>query len=399
MPNEDPLTWLGELDWRGDHRRFGIKRSDRRYHMAIVGRTGMGKSTLMRAMMWSDILSGEGFALIDPHGDLAEEIAAFSRRIRAEHLSYFNPAAPDGVLALNILEATGTKPHLIASGVLSVFKKLWEDFWGPRLEHVFRNALLALAGIPGTTLGDVPRVLLDPSFRRTILSQVSDEKVREFWFQEYDRYTVPFRMQAISPILNKIGQFLAIPEVRRVLCQPRSSFDLREIMDEGKIFVANLSRGRLGEDASALLGALLVTKFELAALSRADISLRDRRQFYFYVDEFPTLATPSFAGMLAESRKYAVALVVAMQFVDQVEVSLRDALFENVGTLAVFRAGPGSARILAPQLEVVSKEDLINLPRYCFYIRLIFDGQPYPPFSGRTVWVEDDEDFWENRSG
>ena len=385
MPNEDPLTWLGETDWRAKHRRFGIRRSDRRYHMAIIGRTGMGKSTLMRAMMWSDIVRGEGFALIDPHGDLAEEIVRIARQKRPQDTFYFNPAEPDGVLGFNILEVAGTKPHLVASAVISVFKKLWEDFWGPRMEHILRHALLSLVGIPDATLADVSRILVDKDFRRWVAERSTDPKIREFWLQEYERYTVWGRMDAASPILNKIGQFIANPDIRRLICQPKSSFDLRAIMDDGKIFVANLSRGKLGEDASALLGALLVTKFELAALSRADVQLQERRDFFFYVDEFPTLATPSFAGIMAESRKYALAIIVAMQYVDQVERSLRDALFENVGSLAVFRGGPETARILAPQLEGIMEEDLMNLPRYSFYMRLMVNGQPYPPFSCRTL--------------
>ena len=381
----DPLTFLGEIDWRGDHRRFGIRRSDRRYHMAIIGRTGMGKSTLMKAMMSSDIARDEGFALIDPHGDLAEEIVRMAREKRPKDTVYFNPAEPEGVLGFNILEVLGTKPHLVASAVISVFKKLWEDFWGPRMEHILRHALLSLVGIPDATLADVSRILLDKDFRRWVIEQITDPKIREFWLQEYGRYTSWGRMDAASPILNKIGQFIANPDIRRLICQPKSSFDLRAVMDDGKIFVANLSRGKLGEDASALLGALLVTKFELAALGRADVQFQERRDFFFYVDEFPTLATPSFAGIMAESRKYALAIIVAMQYVDQVERSLRDALFENVGTLAVFRGGPGTARILGPQLEGITEQDLMNLPRYSFYMRLMVNGQPYPPFSCRTL--------------
>lgn len=387
MAHDDPLTFLGETDWRETHRRFGIRRSDRRYHMAIVGRTGMGKSTLMETMMRSDVARGEGFALIDPHGDLADEVVRFARSRRAQDLVFLNPAEPDGGLALNVLEAAGAKPHLVASAVLSVFKKLWKEFWGPRMENLFRNALLALVGSDGATLADVPRILLDERFRRSVVERVTDARIREFWLQEYARYSAWARMEAASPILNKIGQFLAIPEIRAILCQPKSSFNLREVMDAGRIFVANISRGRLGEDASALLGGLLVTKFELAALSRADVPREARRDFFLYVDEFPILASPSFAGILSESRKYGCSLTVGMQYVDQVEPDLRDALFENVGTLAVFRVGPASARLLAPQLEAIEKEDLMNLPRYRFYIRLIFDGQPYAPFSARTLAI------------
>lgn len=385
MLPEDPLTFLGETDWRNQHRPFGIRRSDRRYHMAVIGRTGMGKSTLMKTMAFSDIAKGEGLALLDPHGDLAEEVVQVARQNRPQDTVYFNPAEPDGTLGFNILEAAGVKPHLVASGVISVMKKFWEDFWGPKMEHILRHALLSLVGIPNATLADVSRILLDKDFRRWVIGRITDAKIREFWLQEYERYTAWGRMDAASPILNKIGQFIANPDIRRLICQPKSSFDLRAIMDAGRIFVANLSRGKLGEDASALLGALLVTKFELAALARADVPPEARREFFLYVDEFPTLATPSFAGIMAESRKYSLAITVGMQYVDQIERTLRDAVFENVGSIAVFRGGPGTASILAPQLEDISEEDVMNLPKYSFYMRLMYEGQPQAPFSARTI--------------
>ena len=356
MTHDDPLTWLGETDWRNQHQLFGIRLSDRRYHMAIVGRTGMGKSTLMRTMMRSDIAQGSGFALVDPHGDLASDVATYARERRAADLIYLNPATPDGSLALNPLEVAGAKPHLVASGVLGVFKKFWEEYWGPRMEHIFRNVLLALVPLPGATLAHVADMLLDADFRRRVLVHVKDENVRKFWLKEFAQYRPQARIDAVTPILNKIGQFLAIPEVRKVVCQPKSAFDLRKVMDEKRIFVANLSKGLLGEDSSALLGALLITKFELAALSRANVSRAERNDFFLYVDEFPTMATQSFAGILSESRKYALSIVVGLQYIDQIEKEIRDALFENVGTLAIFRVGPATARILETQMEGLSEK-------------------------------------------
>jgi hypothetical protein len=347
----------------------------------------MGKSTLMESMMFSDAKAGEGFALLDPHGDLAEAVARQISMTRPHDFIYFNPSEPTGRLGLNILENAGNKQHLIVSGVISVFKKIWEQYWGPRMEHIFRHTLWALVQAEGSTLADVPRLLLDKNFRAGIVRNISDPILREFWTHEFGRYAAGYGgADSLSPILNKIGQFLSNPEVRGVVSQKKSSFDVRQIMDEGKILIANLPKGKLGEDGSALLGALLVTKFELAALSRAEQSPESRRDFFLYVDEFPTIATESFSGLLSESRKYGLSLILAMQYVDQVEEKLRDALLENVGTLITFRIGPESAKYLAPQFSpIFEKEDLMNLGRYKIILRLLIDGHPSKPFTGRTI--------------
>jgi hypothetical protein len=354
--------------------------------MALVGRTGMGKSTLMENLMLSDANAGDGFALLDPHGDLAENVVSAISKTRSEDLIFFNPSEPSGRLGLNVLENAGNKQHLIVSGVISVFKKIWDQYWGPRMEHIFRHTLWALVQSEGTTLADVPRILLDKNFRAQIVRHITDPILREFWTHEFGRYASSYGADSLSPILNKIGQFLSNPEVRGVVSQEKSSFDVREIMDEGKILIANLPKGKLGEDGSALLGALLVTKFELAALSRAEQPPEKRRDFFLYVDEFPTIATESFAGLLSESRKYGLSLILAMQYIDQVEEKVRDALLENVGTLISFRIGPESARYLAPQFSpVFEKEDLMNLGRYHIILRLLIDGQPSRPFTARTL--------------
>lgn len=386
MLHDDQVTILGETDFRGRHRPFGIKRDDRRYHLALIGKTGMGKSTLMLNLMISDVRAGEGFALVDPHGDLAEQAVSSIPAIRSIDVVYFNPGEPSGRLGLNILEEAGTQPHLVVSGAIGVFKKIWTEYWGPRMEHIFRHTLWALVEANGCTLADVPPLLLDKDFRRHIVASVSDQTLRDFWLQEFERYIPRFRAEAISPILNKIGQFLSNPQVRGVISQKRSFFDVRQIMDEGKILVANLSKGKLGEDGSALLGALLVTKFELAALSRVDLTPEQRRDFYLYVDEFPTIATDSFIGLLSEARKYGLSLILAMQYLDQLDEKLRNALLENVGTLICFRVGPDSARYIAPQFDpVFAKEDLMSLGRYRISLRLMIDGHPSRPFSGRTL--------------
>jgi len=388
MSHSDFVTIFAETDFRARHQQFGIKRADRRYHMAIVGRTGMGKSTLMETLIASDIRSNSacGCALLDPHGDTAEAILKLIPPERAKDLVYFNPAEPSGSLGLNILESTGTKKHLVVSGVISVFKRIWSDSWGPRLEHLFRYALSTLVEVEGTTIADVSRIFLEKEYRAWILSNVQDVTIREFWTVEYERYTPSFRTEAIAPILNKTGSFLVNQEIRNVVTKKKSDFDLRQIMDEGKIFIANLSKGKLGEDGSALLGSLLSTKFELAALSRTEIPTDDRRDFYLYVDEFPTLAGNSFMGMLSEGRKFKISLTLIMQFIEQLEEPIRNALFENVGTLIVFRVGPESARYLAPQFTpVFSKEDLMNVGRYNIYLKLMIDGIPSRPFSARTL--------------
>jgi len=355
--------------------------------MALIGRTGMGKSTLLENLMLADARNGEGFALIDPHGDVAERVFRELPEDRRSDVVYFDPSVPEHRLGFNLLENHSGHPHLVVAGFISVLKKIWApDFWGPRMEYILRNALFTLMSTEGTTLADVPRLLLDLTFRRQILEKVTDAHLNEFWTREFDRYQPLFRQEAVSPILNKIGQFLTNPALREVLTQPKSAFNLRQLMDEGKIFIANLSKGKLGEDASRLLGSMLVSQCELAALSRADQAELDRRDFYLYIDEFPTVVTANFATVLSEARKYRLNLILAMQFVEQLEEPLRNALFENVGTLAAFRVGPESARLLGREFTpVFTDQDLMDLPRYHIDLRLMINGVPSRPFSARTL--------------
>jgi energy-coupling factor transporter ATP-binding protein EcfA2 len=390
MPPND-ITYFAETDSRGKHIRFGIKKSDRQYHMAIIGRTGMGKSTLLQTLIGSDIATASrevnrsGFALLDPHGDTAEAVLKLIPTEKAGDLIYFDPTESSGFVGLNILDYRGTKKHLVVSGVISVFKNIWSDSWGPRMENLLRFTLASLIEVQGTTLADIPRILNNRTYRVWIVNQIKDVVVRRFW-AEYEAHSDRFRREATDPITNKTGAFLANPEIRRVVTKKKSDFDLRQIMDEGKMLVANLSKGKLGEDGSTLLGSLLSTHFELAALSRANVPLESRREFYLYIDEFPTLAADSFTTMLSESRKYGLALILVMQYVEQLEEPLRNALFENVGTLICFRVGPESARFVAPQFSPkLSKEDLMNLGRYSIYLRLMIDGIPSRPFSARTL--------------
>ena len=334
-----------------------------------------------------DIANGEGLALLDPHGDLVEELARSVPDVRKNDLIYFNPTDPASALAFNPLEITpSTSKPLVASGLIAVFKKIWPESWGPRMEYILRNVLLALLDLSGSTLLDVPRLLDDAEFRSYVVASVQNPAVRRFWLREYQKFPANFRAEAISPIQNKIGEFLVNPLLRRIVGQPRSSFDLRQVMDEGKILLVNLAKGKIGEDTAALLGAMLVTKFSLAALSRGDIAEGDRRDFYLYIDEFPSFATASFTGMLSEMRKYRLNLVLAHQYMAQVDETVRDAILGNAGTLVVFRTGLNDALILEKEFyPEFTAHDLVNLPNYHVYLKLMIDGIVSKPFSARTL--------------
>lgn len=384
---DNPITVLAQTNFRNERKIFGIKRADRRAHMYIIGKTGTGKSTLIANLARQDLLNGEGFALLDPHGDLIEQVLCSVPEERKPDLIYFNVPDIARPLAFNPLEAPA--PHLrplVASGLISIFKKLWEEFWGPRMEYILRNALLALLDLPGTTLLDVPRLLDDPDFRRHVLSYVRNDQVRRFWIREYQTYPVRFRAEAIAPIQNKVGEFLVNPILRRIVGQPKSALDLRQVMDQGKILLVNLSKGKIGEDTAALLGGMLVTKIGLAALSRTEMPEQERRDFYLYVDEFPSFTTTSFAGMLAEMRKYRVGLILAHQYLTQVDEPIRDAILGNSGTVISFRIGLTDAELLEREfLPEFRASDLVNLPNYHIYLRMMIDGVVSRAFSAVTL--------------
>jgi len=308
---ENEITFFAETNYRNDRKRFGIRRKDRRAHMYVVGRTGMGKSTLLETLIASDLAAGNGLALLDPHGDLARKVKDHVPPERVSDFVDFDPAATPA--AYNPLRVTHpSRRYVVVSGLVSAFRKVWNDSWGPRMEHILRHALLTLAELPESTLLDLPRLLTDQVFRRPVVARVTDEQVRTFWLTEFDRYALNFRSEAVAPILNKIGAFLASPVIRNVVGAREAGLDLRRVMDEGKVLVANLSKGRLGEDASSLLGALLVAGFEAAALGRVDVPESERRDFYLYLDEVQCFATLSLAGMLQETRKYRLGLVGAV---------------------------------------------------------------------------------------
>lgn len=374
-------------NWRNEFRTFGIKSLDRRRHFYVLGQTGMGKTTIIENLAAQDIAQGRGLAVIDPHGDLAERILDFVPPQRVNETIYFNPADTEYPIGFNVLEQVGPESrHLVASGLVQVFKKIWADSWGPRLEYILRNAISALLEVTGSTLLGIPRLLSDRRFRLQVIKQLTDPVVRNFWTVEYETYPRTFRVEAASPVLNKVGQFLSAPIIRNIVGQTKTRFDLRDVMDSGKILIVNLSKGKVGEDNGALLGAMLITKLQLAAMSRADTPEENRRDFYLYVDEFQNYATESFAGILSEARKYRLNVTLANQYLAQLSDPVRSAVFGNVGTLVCFRVGAEDAPFLEQEFSpVFSAEDLQSLPQYHIYLKLSIDGVTSRPFSAVTL--------------
>src|SRR5437867_10916546 len=378
---------LGCIDFRDDRRRFGIKQADRRAHTYIIGKTGTGKSTLLENLARQDICAGDGLALLDPHGDLVERLLAAVPDPRKTDLIYFNVPDIAHPLGFNPLESVAPERRpLAASGLLEVFKKIWIDTWGPRLEHILRNALLALLDQPEATLEGVLRLLDDRHFRRSAMVHVSNAAVRDFWLREYESYPARFRVEAIAPIQNKVGPFLTNPLIRNIVTQTKSAFDLRRVMDEGKILLVNLAKGKIGRDVAALLGAMVGSKAGLAALSRSDTPEVERRDFYLYLDEFQSFTTLSLANMLSELRKYRVGMILTHQYLSQLDLQVRDAILGNVGTMIAFRLGLADAEILESEFRPeISAVDLISLPNYHVYVKLMVDGVASRAFSAKSV--------------
>ncbi|TAM80963.1 MAG: DUF87 domain-containing protein [Acidobacteria bacterium] len=385
--NDNPITFLGRTNFRNQGMVFGIRQADRRAHMYVLGKTGTGKSTLLETMVRQDIEAGRGLAVFDPHGDLVERMLLAVPEERKQDLVYFNVPDAAHPLGFNPLESVPiTKRAVTAAGILEVLKKIWAESWGPRLEHVLRNALLALLDQPAATLADILRLMDEPAFRRIAASRVRNAQVRNFWLREFEGYPVRFRAEAIAPVQNKVGAFLADPVLNAILTQPKSAFDLRRIMDEDGLLFVNLAKGKIGEDSAALLGALLVSRIGLAGLSRADVPENERRSFIVYLDEFWSFATLSLANMLSELRKYACSLVLCHQHLAQLAPQVRDAILGNVGTIISFRLGLADAEIIGKEFwPEFSKEDLIRLPNYSIYIKLMVNGAVTQPFSAETI--------------
>jgi type IV secretory pathway TraG/TraD family ATPase VirD4 len=382
----DHLSFFGRTNFRGNRRLFGIQRADRRSHMYVIGKTGTGKSTLLETLLRQDIGKGDGCAVVDPHGDLVEKLYRWLPPARRADLVLFDPASGDG-LGFNPLAAVPpAKRSLAVAGLVEVFKKTWLDSWGPRVEHLLRNALFALLEQPEATLSDIGRLLHDPSYRERAVERVTNRAVRSFWKDEYEGYSKSLRSLVVAPLENKLGAFLTDPKMRSVLAEGRQSLDLRRIMDDGKVLLVNLSKGRLGEGPAMLLGSLLVAHISLHGLARAELPEERRRDFFLYLDEFQTFATKNLTAMLSELRKYRVSLILANQYLDQLDPEIRHAILGNVGTLITFRVGPTDARILAHEFEPeFGASDLTNLPNHEIYVRLMVEGSMTRPFSGDTV--------------
>jgi type IV secretory pathway TraG/TraD family ATPase VirD4 len=385
--HKSDIIYFGRTNFRNARRIFGIKRADRRHHMYIVGKTGTGKSTLVETMVRQDIANGEGLAICDPHGDLVERIRRTVPAHRRDDMIWFDLTDRNSPIGYNPLASVPEeKRALAASGILDVMKKLWVDSWGPRLEHILRNSLLALLDVPGATFADILQLMSDDEFRRHAMHTVTNRQVRTFWLKEYAGYPARFRAEAIAPIQNKVGAFLSNPLLRAVLTAKENHLDLRNAIDNRKILLVNLSKGRIGEDTASLLGALLVASLGFAAFSRSDIPEDERRDFWIYLDEFHTVTTLSLANMLSELRKYRAGLVLANQYLAQLDEPIRAAILGNVGTLVTFRLGYADAEILAQEFTPVFEAlDLANLPNHEIYLKLMVDGVPSAPFSAETL--------------
>ncbi len=383
----DQINLFAETNFRNQRRKFGIKTDDRRRHVYVIGKTGVGKTTLEENMAISDIREGNGLAIVDPHGEFAEKMLDFIPKSRINDVIYFNPSDLEFPIALNAIEKVPPEQrHLVASGLIGVFKKIWADSWGPRLEYLLRNTILSLLECQDSTLLGIMRMLTDKVYRKKITEKIQDPVVKSFWLDEFAKYPDRFLAEAVSPIQNKVGQFLTSPLIRNIVGQTKSKIDIKEVMNEGKILIMNLSKGRIGEDNSALLGAMMITRLQLAAMSRIDIPEEKRKDFYLYVDEFQNFATESFANILSEARKYRLNIILAHQYITQLEEPVRDAVFGNIGTLISFRVGAEDAEFLEKEFAPeFTASDLVNLSKFDVYLKLMIDGMASRPFSATTL--------------
>ncbi len=384
---KDSITVIGKTNFHNKARLFGIKLDDRRRHMHIIGKTGMGKSSLMLNMAVSDIQNGHGISLIDPHGDLAEYLLDCIPPERMHDVIYFNPQDLDNPIGFNVLgDVPKNQRHIVADGLVGVFKKIWADSWGPRLEYILRNAILTLLESDESTLLDIMRILVDKDFRAKIVYKIEDPIIKAFWLNEFEGYGEKMQAEAVAPIQNKVGQFTSSPLIRNIIGQKKSSFNIREVMDERKILIMNLSKGAVGEGGAQLLGAMMVTKMQMAAMSRVDIPQEERKDFFAYIDEFQNFSTDSFAEILSEARKYRLSLILAHQYIDQLPETVQSAVFGNVGTTVMFRIGAGDAERFEKEVSpVLTVEDLVSLPKWKIYLKLMIDGVTSAPFSADTL--------------
>jgi len=390
LENPEKITYFAKTDFRGRESKFGIKAKDRTKHVYVIGKTGMGKSTLLENMAVQDIKNGNGIAFIDPHGGTAELLLDYIPEERKKDVIYFAPHDTEHPISFNVMEDVGKdQRHLVASGLMAAFKKIWADAWSARMEYILSNTLLALLEYPDATLLGVNKMLSDKKYRDKVVANVTDPGVKSFWVDEFANYTERFAAEATPAIQNKVGQFTANPLIRNIIGQPKSSFDIRDVMDKKKILIMNLSKGRMGETNSNLIGGMLITKIYLAAMSRAELNKQDIEKlpnFYFFVDEFQSFVNDTFADILSEARKYKLNLTIAHQYVEQMPEVVRDAVFGNVGTTISFRIGPFDAealeKIFAPKFTA---EDLVNLGYTQIALTLMIDNVGSQPFSAKTL--------------
>lgn len=391
LPKNKEVTYIGYTTYRDKNVLFGIKRKDRRQHVYILGKSGTGKSALMFNMIIQNIENGDGVCMVDPHGENVEAILSAIPPHRMKDVIYFNPADTDHHIGFNVLELIDPKyKHLVASGLMGIFTKIWANAWSARMEYILNNAILALLDTPGSTLLGIPRMLVDKDYRQKIITNLKDPVIKAFWVHEYEAWQDKFRNEAIAPIQNKVGQFLSTSIIRNIVGQSVSTINIFDIMNEGKIFLVNVSKGRIGEDNSSLLGGMIITKIQLAAMERVRIPEETRKDFYLYVDEFQNFVTDAFAGILSEARKYRLNLTVAHQYTAQLitekNSSVRDAIFGNVGTMIVFRVGADDAEFLEKEFEPeFTPQDIVNLPNFKVYLKLMIDGVSSRPFSAKTL--------------
>ncbi len=386
----NPITYFAETDARNKKIRFGIKESDRLRHVYVIGKTGVGKSNLLENMAIQDIQNGNGIAVIDPHGSMAEKLLDYIPENRIKDVLYFAPFDLEHPVSFNVLEDIGVdKRHLVVNGLMSTFEKIWVDAWSARMAYILNNTLLALLEYPGATLLGVNRMLADKEYRKKVVENIKDPSVKTFWTEEFAKYTDKYAAEATPAIQNKVGQFTSNPLVRNLIGQPKSSFDIRDFMDEKKILLINLSKGLVGEGNANLIGSMLITKIYLAAMSRADKNkeqLAKLPNFYLYVDEFQSFANKSFADILSEARKYKLGLNITHQYIEQMEEEVRDAVFGNVGTMVTFRVGAFDAEVLEKEFApTFTAEDLVNLGKYQIYLKLMIDEVSSAPFSAVTM--------------
>jgi CxxC-x17-CxxC domain-containing protein len=381
------ITYFAKTNFRGTDKIFGIKRKDRRQHTYVLGKSGTGKSTLIENMIIQNIYNGEGVCVVDPHGELVEKIMELIPESRAKDVIYFNPADTEHNIGFNPFQLDDPKYRdLVAAGLMGIFTKIWANAWSSRMEYILQNCILALLDVPGSTLLGIPRLLVDKDYRQYVINNVKDPVIRNFWIHEYEAWRDQFRNEAIQPIQNKVGQFLSSAMVRNIVGQQRSTINIFDMMNDQKIFLVNVSKGRIGEDNSSLLGGMLITKIQLAAMERIRIPEVERKDYYLYIDEFQNFSTESFASILSEARKYRLCLTIAHQYTAQLEEPVRDAVFGNVGTMIIFRVGADDADTLEkefqPEFDV---EDFVNLPNYQVYLKLMVDGVTSRPFSATTM--------------